>query len=916
MDWGPIPVGEHDSGTDFFVQIRGDDLSELGLLLGVQVKNEKAYFTSSQKRAAHARGYWEYQASQADVMAWLDHSVPHILALYDRDQRVAYWGHVTFESVRWTEKGARIAIPCDNVLGEATRPQLATIAAEPRRRFVWSGASWTSITSVTPSRRLRTALLTPRIAAPHPNQGVERLEPEAAIAQLMLGRFPSLAPHHEGMPSEEEQKSGSFGWRLHHAFWAYLTTGDLALLKVVAGIAEAEHERAAACAIIAAVSLEEGRVSEALHALDQVNYRDLTDPVDQAWMDSLRARCLYESSANEEARDLALKVAAVGLIHSHDPTAVALRSASLNNTLIHLGADWSNFDQVVIANDSPPVWWRDQHRAWALEEVLDRSFEEWSGARKPDQSTDSETWSSLRGLALSTGIAGDHRGWRRSASALARYEMASAAQLATDRLKGCLTDLRVAGDKDAVRQAAERVIRLGPIDALRGATDEIDLDTCTPTSLTSSLELLSASMDVMSDVACERGLAWVLGHLQDPSALPDTGQGSYWLISDVLVPFVRRAYRHVGGDSQERIRRWLCEMPAIANQGLAEQYAKLAKSIPQVDWTESELSSITHRAGTLAPEPKDPDQELTAFGDHRSLGRSFNAILAQTVDERRKDQLTALVVEGDWQTLAELGSIRDVPEAVLSAAIPYLVEDLERRGREAALGRAALGGIYSGEVLIIINWIHPEIARWDPIEKVLAGEGSDWDQASLATKLADAADHLDEKVVGRLLPHIEELAATEDDHPLFSARLGESARMALLALRGVLNEGAELQARLASGAAGRCAVAREIGRRGTTEHLPLLMSLATDVDHVVRAAAATACAKWLQREPLPEVTSLVSTLLDSGGYSNAYAVMRGIDHVCPNEEVEGLLNRLTSHESGAIRRRAAQLIEHPTLCTC
>jgi hypothetical protein len=33
MDWGPIPVSEHDAGTDFFVQIRGDDLTELGLLL-------------------------------------------------------------------------------------------------------------------------------------------------------------------------------------------------------------------------------------------------------------------------------------------------------------------------------------------------------------------------------------------------------------------------------------------------------------------------------------------------------------------------------------------------------------------------------------------------------------------------------------------------------------------------------------------------------------------------------------------------------------------------------------------------------------------------------------------------------------------------------------------------------------------
>lgn len=58
LDWGPVQVLEHDDGTDFFVQVRDVHRFELGLLLGVQVKNEKKYFSKRALAKALADGGW------------------------------------------------------------------------------------------------------------------------------------------------------------------------------------------------------------------------------------------------------------------------------------------------------------------------------------------------------------------------------------------------------------------------------------------------------------------------------------------------------------------------------------------------------------------------------------------------------------------------------------------------------------------------------------------------------------------------------------------------------------------------------------------------------------------------------------------------------------------------------------------
>lgn len=44
MQWGPVPISQHDNGTDLLVQIRDEQRVETGAILGVQVKTGSYFF--------------------------------------------------------------------------------------------------------------------------------------------------------------------------------------------------------------------------------------------------------------------------------------------------------------------------------------------------------------------------------------------------------------------------------------------------------------------------------------------------------------------------------------------------------------------------------------------------------------------------------------------------------------------------------------------------------------------------------------------------------------------------------------------------------------------------------------------------------------------------------------------------------
>jgi Domain of unknown function (DUF4365) len=270
---GPVPVPvEHDDGTDFFVQVRDVHRFELGLLLGVQVKNEKRYFSSRARSKARTDGGWAYSASQDDAKYWLEHSVPHIVALYDPETGIAYWAHVTLESVRWTNAGAKIWIPDSQRIDGKSRNALLRVAATVKPAATWSGSSLDDISKIAPQCRLRYALLTPRVAAPHLNQPLAQLSGKEAIASLMLCRLSELSQYEQEnlIPNEADRSTGSWEWRFFEGLRIYLTTGALDSIERLLDEPARSHQRTAACAAYLAFLAERGDYQTALdlHALE------------------------------------------------------------------------------------------------------------------------------------------------------------------------------------------------------------------------------------------------------------------------------------------------------------------------------------------------------------------------------------------------------------------------------------------------------------------------------------------------------------------------------------------------------------------------------------------------------------------------------------------------------------------------
>jgi len=307
--------------------------------------------------------------------------------------------------------------------------------------------------------------------------------------------------------------------------------------------------------------------------------------------------------------------------------------------------------------------------------------------------------------------------------------------------------------------------------------------------------------------------------------------------------------------------------------------------------------------------------EVTAFGDHTVLGKAFDATLARAGDSDRLFALYEQLASGNWQPLGDLGPIDEIPSDILSKLIPHLIHDLDARAAQSARGMWTLPNIYSGEVLMVINRTHPDLAQWDPIQRVLTG-GSRWDQARLARRLSESADVIDEEVIHQLEPILTVLADDPDDTPGLNLQADDAARVALSELTTRLDDSASLRRAFAAGHSGRRAVAHALGRRGGTSDLALLTALATDTDSSVRAAAAWAATTWLRRDPLPVLQDILDDLLKEGGFANAYATMRAIKHEQQSEALHRILEALSTHPSAHIRWRAKELIHDPETCRC
>ncbi|GAA4738285.1 DUF4365 domain-containing protein [Flavisolibacter ginsenosidimutans] len=117
----------NDFGIDGFVEITRISLNlkdriPIGKLIGVQIKSGKSFFKEE------SDNHFVFRGSIKHLYYWINHSIPVILILYDKEARLAYWEEVNKSTVLFTGKGFKVNISKRNLVDIENAERLKSIS--------------------------------------------------------------------------------------------------------------------------------------------------------------------------------------------------------------------------------------------------------------------------------------------------------------------------------------------------------------------------------------------------------------------------------------------------------------------------------------------------------------------------------------------------------------------------------------------------------------------------------------------------------------------------------------------------------------------------------------------------------------------------------------------------------------------
>ena len=341
LGWNVWSTNNRDRGTDLIVLTKDIDRP---VAFGVQVRSGRTRFTSKEHDDnGDVLGWWHADSS-SHFDHWSNHTLPHILVLYDDDEGIGYWIHVTADKVRSTGKRCKILVPADQTIDEPHREELLAVAYSQGHPPMLEGtAFWATAENIFPEHQVRYALLAPRLVAPHVNTGYGNpISAVEAVALLAQGRFRDLAAFAEQHPAVpdptgEPPEGSDWAWSLVAAIWNWATTDRVDRLNAAFDSAPGGKEKGAS-GVLLACALQRLHVhgdgmkphighAEATAVLDELMERSDVDPADLGWVLVQRARCHTDAGRDEDAQADA-RAALEKLTDGADVTATALAAAA------------------------------------------------------------------------------------------------------------------------------------------------------------------------------------------------------------------------------------------------------------------------------------------------------------------------------------------------------------------------------------------------------------------------------------------------------------------------------------------------------------------------------------------------------------------------------------------------------------
>lgn len=898
LNWGAVPNEQEQdfTATDLWLMARDARRFDMGALIGAQVKGGTSWFSSPAYNDDKTLAGWWYPDTKSRFDTWATHRVPHILVLHNPETERSYWVDITAETVVDTGKGAKILVPHDSTVDDDHINQLLEVATRDVSDPGWEGSSWNRRT-IAERDRLRYALLTPRLIAPHPNLHVEQLTPEEGIALLTEMRVGGLTP--SPLPGATTKTPGlqacrdsdNWWWRFYAALYDVLI--DTQSVEALAALVDADgakpYEKAAAAATVATLLMELGRPDDSISVLEPLIQDDNCEPVDHNWLLMLKARCLSELGDTDAATGIAIEVQQLRPLTRSDPTAGALVGSSSGLILALSLTRAQSVSDFVAARDTLAAWWRSQEIATGLQHQFDEDYRRWTHDSSITIGGSDQTWLSFRAAALTSGLAGDHTAWRGAFVSFARRVLLTSADNG-DEVAFALNGMRLAGDGHGLTLAATHLLQVGPVSAVKAAVSHIDLDGSTRTALLASIEFIRCAADVLDTDYADRHAQWALRVLNDPEELAARLKPTFVIPLYVLGMLAAL----VPGLSPQMLRQVIEHITGLDIQqdgSTANRYAVLIASIPQTAWLEEDLDQLASRQG-----------------DDFQLAESFESVLAAASPAARASLLDK-ISDGNLRAVAAYGDLADLPTATVTALVAKLIDQVERQIAELKNSQSADRAIEPASVLAAINVQHPEQADWSPIVGLL-GTLSPFTSHldNLLRMLRRIAPRINADAAGQLAPTLRSLLETP---PAFLFPGHRDIRGAAGAALAAINSDAVTDSDIWDLMNGpshlRAAAAMMVTSRAHPQDMGILASLAFDNTPEVRTTAASCLTYWMTHGvAVAPSLAVLAPMLKKDGIGVARAIAHALAGAELTEETRELANLLLDHPSQYVRSVAAK----------
>ena len=904
IGWGPVRNSDHDLGTDLLVLARDPRRFDRGLIVGVQVKTGPSYFSRPVRKNGEITGWWYSEAGTEHFDDWVMHCLPHLVVLHDLDTNTSYWVEVTSDEIVSTGTGCKIPVPKDQTIDRENLEELLGVAAKQKVPPPLEGTALSGVgRAIPPGRRLRFALLVPRLVAPPRAVGYEdTIDGLQGIALLAQGRFRDLkqfAEQHSGIPDPENPTSTSdWTWQLVAAIWDWAITDSVEKLKRVFESASDATEKAASGVLLACAlrRLEQYEMAKAV--LEGLLEPDDLRPADHGWVLVQRARIRAETGDLPGARSDAINAQRAFVADRNDTTVSALAAAAAWQIYMTTDFGKGNLHEVLTASDTAVSWWRSNTISEGLQEVAKSWFESWAEYRARTIFFQDIGAIKLFSAELSADLTGEHGSWRALSALGARHRLMRAAESEDEleQLVDGLDTLRRSGDSNSLKLAIQHLQQSGPIEAVAKAVNKVPVDGWTYTTAVANFQALESGGHLLQEHLATEFVSRMI-------RIGDDGlEGFMELVRGTLhVPLY--VLKTVGGLLQ------------AAGVGVHNDVARLI--VNQVNrLRDLPFSDLQRVVGRLDLNQVDSFHRaaLVEIGQREQdrLGSVVLGWLASGGCSDARDRLVERATDGDIYALSAIGDLTELKDSDAASLISCLERLTEKTVANSQRGSYSLG-FSAGAALTLLNLWFPAEANWSAVVKLLCDPlvGAH-DKRPTGVQILEQLQKVPPRVQRTIAECVAAVEQTKADS-FFGVEIGGMSVLLAVAIGTLCNDDASAAAaKLAHGSdRERQDLALLLGLGHCSALQPLLAALVGDRHTEVRSEAAYSVGRLLLTMPSNLLETLAWKLANDGGVALPLSLLGGMaraDLQLPTV-VRAIAEHLLPHPSAGVHRLADLLLE-------